>query len=83
MMMMMKVLDVALGEDPDATHGIEPGMALGVVLDAEPVAAPTPAPIVEPCVALGVAPVLYERLQRYYLRYQITWSVFPDWVFLF
>jgi hypothetical protein len=85
-------------------------MALGVVLDAEPVAAPTPALIVEPCVALGVAPVLDECMQRfnyycailpylvmlgtlitpdhsspfpYYLHYQFTWSVFPDWAFPF
>jgi hypothetical protein len=57
--------DDALGEAPGVTPGIEPGMALGVVLDADPVAAPTPVLIVEPCVSLGVAPVLYERMQRF------------------
>jgi hypothetical protein len=106
-------LDVAVGGAPGVTPGVEPGILLGVFLDAEPVAAPTPVPIVEPCDALGVAPVLYERMQRfnfyrailpylvmlgsviapgpgcsfdwspfpYYLRYQFTWSVFPDWAF--
>jgi hypothetical protein len=106
-------LDVALGEAPGVTPGIEPGTSIGVVLDAESVAVPTPVPTVEPWVALGVAPVLYDRVQwfnfyrailpylvmlgtlitpersfdwspfPYYLRYQFSWSVFPDWAFPF
>jgi hypothetical protein len=123
-------LDVALGETPGFTPGVEPGAALGVVLDTKP----APTPTLDPGNTLGVVlgNTTHERLQRfkfyrailpylvmfgtilpppkgnakeyvgcytnalqcpvrpfdwspfpYYLRYQFTWSVFPDWAFPF